>query len=84
MIFYLDVWYDEEKIKRIINKWEQTIAISVSKYEKQEGQETITINSMSGQEFNFAIVATSPRLILGREELGIQYNMDMDDVKQMF
>jgi len=76
--------YDEEKVKQIINKWGKISAISVSKYEKQEGQKTITINSMSGQEINFAIVATAPYLILGREDLGIQYNMSMDDAKQMF
>ena len=76
--------YDEEKVKQIINKWGKISAISVSKYEKQEGQKTITINSMSGQEINFAIVATAPYLILGREDLGIQYNMGMDDAKQMF
>ena len=76
--------YDEEKVKQIINKWNEIIAISVSKYEKQEGQKTITINSMSGQEINFAIVATAPYLILGREDLDIQYNMSMDDAKQMF
>ena len=39
---------------------------------------------MSGQEINFAIVATAPYLILGREDLGIQYNMSTDDAKQMF
>ena len=76
--------YDEEKVKQIINKWGKISAISVSKYEKQEGQKTITINSMSGHEINFAIVATAPYLILGREDLGIQYNMGMDDAKQMF
>jgi len=76
--------YDEEKVKQIINKWKEISAISVSKYEKQEGQKTITINSMSGQEINFAIVATAPYLILGREDLGIQYNMGIDDAKQMF
>ncbi len=76
--------YDEEKVKKIINKWKEIIAISVSRYEKQEGQKTITINSLSGQEINFAIVATAPYLILGREDLGIQYNMSMDDAKQMF
>ena len=76
--------YNEEKVKQIINKWKKIIAISVSKYEKQEGQKTITINSMSGQEINFVIVATAPYLILGREDLGIQYNMGMDDAKQMF
>ena len=76
--------YDEEKVKQIINKWKEISAISVSKYEKQEGQKTITINSMSGQEINFVIVATAPYLILGREDLGIQYNMGMDDAKQMF
>ena len=76
--------YDEEKVKQIINKWGEISAISVSKYEKQEGQKTITINSMSGQEINFAIVTTAPYLILGREDLGIQYNMGMDDAKQMF
>ena len=76
--------YDEEKVKQIINKWKKISAISVSKYEKQEGQKTITINSLSGQEINFAIVATAPYLILGREDLGIQYNMGMDDAKQMF
>ena len=76
--------YDEEKVKQIINKWKEISAISVSRYEKQEGQKTITINSMSGQEINFAIVTTAPYLILGREDLGIQYNMSMDDAKQMF
>ena len=76
--------YDEEKVKQIINKWGKISAISVSKYEKQEGQKTITINSVSGQEINFAIVTTAPYLILGREDLGIQYNMGMDDAKQMF
>ena len=76
--------YDEEKVKQIINKWKEISAISVSRYEKQEGQKTITINSLSGQEINFAIVTTAPYLILGREDLGIQYNMGMDDAKQMF
>ena len=76
--------YDEEKVKKIINKWKEIIAISVSRYEKQEGQKTITISSISGQEINFAIVTTAPYLILGREDLGIQYNMGMDDAKQMF
>jgi len=76
--------YDEKKVKQIINKWKEIIAISASKYEKQEGQKTITINSLSGQEINFTIVATAPYLILGREDLGIQYNMSMDDAKQMF
>jgi hypothetical protein len=76
--------YDEKKVKQIINKWKEIIAISASKYEKQEGQKTITINSLSGQEINFTIVATAPYLILGREDIGIQYNMSMDDAKQMF
>ena len=76
--------YNEEKAKQIINKWQGVIAVSVNKYEKQEGQKIITINSTSGNEINFAIVATAPRLILGREDLGIQYNMDMNDAKQMF
>ena len=76
--------YNEEKAKQIINKWQGVIAVSVNKYEKQEGQKIITINSTSGNEINFAIVATAPHLILGREDLGIQYNMDMNDAKQMF
>ena len=76
--------YNEEKAKQIINKWQGVIAVSVNKYEKQEGQKIITINSTSGNEINFAIVAIEPYLILGREDLGIQYNMDMNDAKQMF
>ena len=76
--------YNEGKAKQIINKWRGVIAVSVNKYEKQEGQKIITINSTSENEINFAIVATAPHLILGREDLGIQYNMDMNDTKQMF
>ena len=66
----------KRKLRQIINKWKEIIAISVSRYKKQEGQKTITINSTLWATKLILLSSPLPRhLILGREDLGIQYNM---------
>ena len=76
--------YNEEKIISIVNKWQSATAVTVSEYKKEDDKEIISIQSLSGEKINFTIVATEPRLILGRNDKGIQYELKNDDAIQMF
>ena len=73
--------YSVEQIKKIIYKWESMIAVSISKYEEIETKKRISIKTSSNKQIDFMILATHPYLILGREDLGIQYNIGNDDAK---
>ena len=79
-----NVIYIEEKIKDLVSKWEKATALSINKYEKKDNEGIISILRSSGEKINFAIIETEPYLILAREDIGIQYNMGIDNIYNMF
>jgi len=76
--------YNEEEIIKIVSKWDKAIAVSVSEYKKGEDEGMVSVQALSGEKINFIIVKTGPYLILGREDIGIQYTLGGDDAIQMF
>lgn len=76
--------YNEEEIIAIVSKWKNAIALSVEEYKEHANLETVSIQALSGEKIDFTIIKTEPYLILGREDLGIQYALSNDDAMQMF
>ena len=76
--------YNEEEIIAIVSKWKNAIALSVEEYKEHANLETVSIQALSGEKIDFTIIKTEPYLILGREDLGIQYTLSNDDAMQMF
>ena len=88
--------YDDDKIKNIIKAWENVVAVTVNKYQLNQNSikedcgyskscgPIISIETSSGEIIYFSIEKENPNLILGREQIGIQYTIMADDATQMF
>ena len=76
--------HNKEKIKDLVSKWKKATALSINKYEKKDNEGIISILRSSGEKINFAIIETEPYLILAREDIGIQYNMGIDNIYNVF
>jgi len=72
-----------DQLKRIVFNWKNSAAISTSKYEEPETESIIKISSANNVSIQFVIVSTEPHLILGRKDIGIQYNMAGDEAKKL-
>ena len=76
--------HSEEKIKDLVSKWEKATSLSISKYEKKDSKGIVSVQTYSGKKINFSIIETEPYLILAREDIGIKYNMGIDNIYNMF
>ena len=76
--------HSEEKIKDLVSKWEKATSLSISKYEKKDSKGIVSVQTYSGKKINFSIIETEPYLILAREDIGIQYNMGIDNIYNVF
>ena len=72
-----------DQFKRIAFNWTNALAISVSKYAEPESRSTISVTDSNNNVIEFVIIATDPNLILGREDLGIQYHMGSDEAEKL-
>jgi uncharacterized protein DUF4340 len=72
-----------DQLKRIVSNWKNSSAISTSKYEAPETESIIKISSADNVSIQFVIVSTEPHLILGRKDIGIQYNMASDEARKL-
>jgi len=72
-----------DQLKRIVFNWNNTVAISVSKYAAPETELPIIVSSSSGITIRFIIISTEPHLILGRKDIGIQYHLGSDEADKL-
>ena len=72
-----------QQLEQIIFSWNNATAISVSTYIAPETKPSITISSSDGITIKFDIVSTTPHLILGREDVGIQYHLSNDESEKL-
>lgn len=72
-----------EQLKKIVFSWNEATAVSVSKYMKPVKKSSITVSSSDGITIKFFIVSTKPYLILGREDIGIQYHLGNDESEKL-
>ena len=74
---------EPEQLKKIVFSWNEATAVSVSKYMKPVKKSSITVSSSDGITIKFFIVSTKPYLILGREDIGIQYHLGNDESEKL-
>lgn len=72
-----------DQLKRIIFAWENTTALTVSKYDAPELESLITISTNKKETIYFVIVSTDPHLILGRKDIDIQYSIGSNEAKKL-
>ena len=72
-----------ETFEKTVFNWNNAMAISASKYSEPAQKETITLIDKNNERIEFVVVATEPHLILGREDLGIQYHMCSDEAEKL-
>ena len=70
-------------LQQLVFAWKNASAVSASLFEGGDARSVIAIESEDGSQLRFEIVATEPHLILGRKDLGVQYNMGSDEARQM-
>jgi hypothetical protein len=73
-----------DKLVAIINAWQTLDAISISAYEATDKTESIHIDAGTAGRFEFIIAAPSPKLVLARPDIGIQYHISGYDTKRLF
>lgn len=72
-----------QQLRQLVFAWKNASAVSASLFAAGEARPVIVIESEDGSQLRFEIVATEPYLILGRKDLGIQYNMGSDEAGRM-
>ncbi len=72
-----------DQLKRLVFNWKNSAAISTSKYKAPETESIIKISSANNVSIQFVIVSTEPHLVLGRKDIGIQYNMASDEARKL-
>ena len=71
------------QLQRLVNSWENAVAVSASVYKAPETESFITVSGADESILKFVIVGTEPHLILGRKDLGIQYHMGSDEADKL-
>jgi uncharacterized protein DUF4340 len=71
------------QLERIVFNWQESTAISTSKYKAPESESIIKISTTNNGSMQFIIVSTEPHLILGRKDLGIQYHIGSDEADKL-
>jgi uncharacterized protein DUF4340 len=64
-----------DQLKRTVFNWKNASALSINKYEPSEAKPIITITTRKKESIKFDIISNEPPLILGRKDIGLQYNM---------
>ncbi len=77
----LDIKPDD--LQSIAFSWQDALAISVSLYEAPETESLIKVKTKNNETVIFVIVKTTPHLVLGRKDLGIEYHMGSDDARRL-
>ena len=69
----------------LIDAWKKARAISVNPYDRTLARESIAMIRLQGQasSIRFDITSESHRLVLGRPDLGIQYELDPNAAKRL-
>lgn len=74
-----------DQLKRIVFNWENAVAISVEKYvpEETSADAIIEISSLINDPITFVIVSTDPHIVLGRQDLGVQFHLGSDETRKL-
>ena len=72
-----------DQLKQLAYSWENALALSVSSYEQPAQDFPISITTSDNETLVFDIVSTEPHLVLGRQDLGIQYHMGSDEAQKL-
>ncbi len=71
-----------DKLKSLVQYWQNVIAISVSQYTPKEAA-YITLIASDGRVLELIIVSTDPHLVLARADIGIQYHFGSDQADKL-
>lgn len=76
---------NEDAASNLIDAWKEARAISVSTYDTTLARENVARVRLEGQEssIRFDITSESQRFVLGRPDLGIQYELDPNAAKHL-
>ncbi|MFB3083834.1 MAG: DUF4340 domain-containing protein [Gammaproteobacteria bacterium] len=72
-----------DAVLQLVDAWRMAKALFVRRYQEDTQLGPVRLTTEQGQSFNFAIMATSPTLILARPELGIQYHFSEAATKDL-
>lgn len=72
-----------DAITTLVQAWQSARALQVAKLEDKPAQGTATIALKGGKKLAFTIIAVKPQLILGRQDLGLEYRLDGDAAKRL-
>lgn len=74
-----------DQLQRIVFNWENAVAISVEKFEPIEASPdaVIQISSLINEPISFVIVSTDPHIVLGRNDLGVQFHLGSDETRKL-
>ena len=73
-----------DQIVQLVDAWHNLNAISISEYMPGNNYGMISIDMGDAGIINLSIVSPPPQLILGREDLGLQYHISDDDAARLF
>lgn len=74
---------DPDRLKRLVYNWNQATALSVNRLSEPEQVLTVKLTSADREAITFLIISTTPHLILGRKDLGLQYHLGGDEAEKL-
>lgn len=72
-----------DAINGLVNAWRHARAVQVSAYHGDRASDSIKIAFADGSQIDFAVLARSPELVLGRSDLGIRYHLTAEQARQL-
>ena len=75
---------EQPDINAIVTAWQTAEALSVREYEMEADTETVTVQMKDHPPVTFNIAVTDSGMILGRQDLQLQYHLSRYDYQQMF
>jgi uncharacterized protein DUF4340 len=72
-----------DQLKRIVFNWKNSSALTINKYEPSDAKPMITITTTKKETIKFDIISNEPHLILGRKDIGLQYNMASEETEKL-
>lgn len=72
-----------DAITSLVQAWQSGRALEVAKLEDRPAKGKAVIGLKNGDKVNFTILEVKPQLILGREDLGLEYRLDADAANRL-
>ena len=75
---------EDKQINSLAEAWQTGHASKVREYKPADIFKKIIVTFRTGRTAGFDVVSTTPNLVLGRSDLGLQYHLDKNISKKLF